>query len=135
MSISATDTSNGSISGDLEALWQLFGNLFNAPQGQPPKRIYDNHIPLLDDSQVIKIQLYRCPVFQKAEIERTMNEIKTSGIRRASNSPFASPMMLVKKKDGSWHLCIDYQQLNKITIKDKFPMPLVEELANAFKGF
>ncbi|KAK8324690.1 hypothetical protein V6Z12_A12G316000 [Gossypium hirsutum] len=88
-------------------IWILFGNLFNAPQGQPPKRISDNHIPLLDDSQVVKIRMYRSPIFQKAEIERTMNEIKTSGIRRDSNSPFASPMKLVKKKDGSRHLCID----------------------------
>ena len=57
-----------------------------------------------------------------------MLEMKTIGIIRDSTSPFASPMVLVKKKDGSWRMCVDYKQLNQLTIKDKFPILLVEEL-------
>ena len=57
-----------------------------------------------------------------------VNEMLDTGIIRDSNNSFASPVVLIKKKDGSWRLCVDYRQLNKLTIRDKFPIPLVEEL-------
>jgi len=57
-----------------------------------------------------------------------------NGIIQANCSPFAFPMVLVIKKDGSWRLCVDYKELNKQTIKDKFLIPVVDELINELAG-
>jgi hypothetical protein len=65
---------------------------------------------------------------QKDILEKMVKEMLESRIIQHSNNPFASLVVLVKKIDGSWRLCVDYKALNQLTIKDKFPKPLVYEL-------
>jgi hypothetical protein len=71
---------------------------------------------------------------QKDVIDNLVQDMLDQGIVQHSTSPFASPTILVRKKDGSWRLCVDYRRLNDITIKDRFPIPLIEDLMDELHG-
>ncbi|GJY21523.1 reverse transcriptase [Tanacetum coccineum] len=83
---------------------------------------------------LINVRPYKHPPNQKDVIEGMVKELMDSGVIRASQSPFSSPIVMVKKKDGTWRMCIDYRQLNKHTVKDKFPIPMIEELIDELNG-
>ena len=100
----------------------------------PPVRSHDHTITLKPDFQPINLRPYRFPHHQKAEVEKQISSMLSSSVIQTSKSPFASPCLLVRKKDGTWRLCVDYRQLNAMTVKDKFPIPVVEDLLDELKG-
>jgi hypothetical protein len=118
----------------LEALLASFGGLFAAPMGLPPKRAHDHRILLKPDASPVAVRPYRYPAAHKDELERQCTAMIDQGIVRCSDSPFSSPVLLVKKPDGSWRLCVDYRALNALTIKDAFPIPVMEELLDELHG-
>ncbi|GMI83759.1 hypothetical protein HRI_002045200 [Hibiscus trionum] len=113
---------------DLQQLLGEFEDVFKDPKGLPPIRGQEHKIPLLDEQVAVKIPPYRYPIYQKDAIEKMTKELLDIGVIRDSNSSFASPVVMVKKKDGSWRMYMDYKRLNQLTVKDKFPMPIIEEL-------
>lgn len=88
-------------------------------------------ISLLPDSAPFNVRSYRYNRQQEDEIEKQLTEMLASGLIKPSMSPFASPILLVRKKDGTQRFCVDYRRLNTVTVKNKFPMPVVDELAGA----
>ena len=80
------------------------------------------------------IRPYRCWFHHKTEIEMLVQDLLKQGVIRPSTSSFSSLVLHVWKKDGSWRLCIEFRALNHITIKDKFPIPIVYELLDVLHG-
>jgi hypothetical protein len=108
--------------------------LFEKPSGLPPSRFADHKIPLIQGAQPVKARPYRYTPQQKNEIEAQVKEMLRLGIIQISFSPIASPILLVHKKDGTCRFCVDYRQLNALTIKHKHPVPVVEELIDELSG-
>ena len=105
-----------------------FEQVFQEPQGLPPHRERDHAITIQEGTKSPNLRPYKYPHYQKDEIEKMVRDMLTAEIIRTSNSPHASPVILVKKKDGSWRFCVDYRTLNKIVVPDKFNIPIIEEI-------
>jgi len=118
----------------LQSLLESYQDVFQEPKGLPPLRDHDHRIPLKAGSEAVNLRPYKYSGLQKDSLERMVKEMLDTGIIRTSNSSFASPMILVKKKDSTWRLYVDYRALNKLTIKDKYPIPMIEELLKELVG-
>ncbi|GKD35378.1 retrotransposon-related protein [Tanacetum coccineum] len=119
---------------NIEQLLAQFKNLFQVPTILPPHRSINHHIHLYPNTKPVNVRPYRYQHYQKGEMEKLVNEMLSQGIIRVSHSPFSSPVLLVKNKDGSYHFCVDYRALNKATIKDKFPIPTADEMFDELGG-
>jgi len=113
---------------ELALLLHSYSTVFYTPTSSPPPRFHDHSITLIEGFQPVKVKPYRYPHSQKEEIKKLVNGMLEEGIIQPSKSPFSFPIILVKKKDGSWRVCTDYRALNAITVKDTFPIPTVDEL-------
>lgn len=118
----------------LDKVINKFSRVFEKPIGLPPKRDCDHRIRLLQGSNPVAVRPYRYPHLLKDEIERQCAEMLHNGVIRPSNTPFSSSVLLVKKADNTWRFCIDYRDLNKIIVKDKFPITIVDELLDELHG-
>ncbi|KAF5475612.1 hypothetical protein F2P56_007404, partial [Juglans regia] len=113
---------------ELKQVLSEFTQVFKEPTGLPPMRSHDHRIILKEGTSPISTRPYRYPFYQKSEIEKIVAELLKTGVIRPSSSPFSSPVLLVRKADGSWRLCVDYRALNQEMVKDKFSIPVIDEL-------
>jgi hypothetical protein len=118
----------------MKALLESFEDIFAEPHGLPPPCRHDHRIRLLPGTTPVVVRPYRYPQLLKDEIERQCDDMLQHGIIRECTSVFLSPVLLVRKADATWHFCIDYRELNQQTVKDKFPIPVVDELLDELCG-
>ncbi|KAG7674333.1 hypothetical protein KSW81_006127 [Nannochloris sp. 'desiccata'] len=100
----------------------------NLPPGLPPERSVDHRIELEPGAQPTSRPDYKKSLPEYDEMQRQINEMLENGEIQPSVSPYGSPVLFVKKQDGSLRMCIDYRALNKQTVKNRYPLPRIEEM-------
>jgi hypothetical protein len=102
--------------------------------GMPPERKVEFAIELLPGTASISKRTYRVSGLELVELKKHINELSEKGYIRPSTSPWATPVLFMEKKDGTRRMCIDYQALNEVTIKNKYPLPRIEDLFDQLRG-
>ncbi|XP_069150522.1 uncharacterized protein [Solanum lycopersicum] len=102
--------------------------------GVPPLREIDFGIDLEPDTKPISIPPYRMAPAELKELKLQLKDLTDKGFIQPSISPWGAPVLFVKKKDGTLRMCIDYRQLNKVTIKNKYPLPKIDDLFDQLQG-
>lgn len=102
--------------------------------GLPPEREVEFSIDLMLGAGPISLAPYRMSLVELNELKEQIQDLLSQGFIRPSASPWGALVLLVKKKDGTFRMCIDYRQLNKVTIKNKYPLPRIDDLLDQILG-
>ncbi|GKB21451.1 putative reverse transcriptase domain-containing protein [Tanacetum coccineum] len=102
--------------------------------GLPPVRQVEFQIDLIPGAAPVARTPYRLAPSEMQELSNQLQELTDRGFIRPSTSPWGAPVLFVKKKDGSFRMCIDYQELNKLTIKNRYPLPRIDDLFDQLQG-
>jgi hypothetical protein len=102
--------------------------------GMPPYRDIEFVIDLIPGTSPIAKRPYRMAAPELAELKKQLRELQQSGFIRPSSSPWGAPVLFVEKKDKSLRMCVDYRSLNEVTIKNKYPLPKIDDLFDQLNG-
>ncbi|GKD49532.1 putative reverse transcriptase domain-containing protein [Tanacetum coccineum] len=102
--------------------------------GLPPTRQVEFQIDLILGAAPVARAPYRLAPSEMKELSEQLKELSDKGFIRPSSSPWGAPVLFVKKKDGSFRMCIDYQELNKLTVKNRYPLPRIDDLFDQLQG-
>ncbi|GJV71311.1 putative reverse transcriptase domain-containing protein [Tanacetum coccineum] len=102
--------------------------------GLPPTRQVEFQIDLVHGAAPIARAPYRLALSEMKELSEQLKELSDKGFIRPSSSPWGAPVLFVKKKDGSFRMCIDYRELNKLTVKNRYPLPRIDDLFDQLQG-
>jgi hypothetical protein len=100
----------------------------------PPERGVEFYIDLIPGTAPIAKRPYHMASTELAELKLQIAELQQKGYIRPSSSPWGAPILFVTKKDGSMRMCIDYRSLNEVTIKNKYPLPQIDDLFDQLQG-
>ena len=116
--------------GELRNIIEEYKDVFpeKLPKGRPPRREIEHSIELETGTQPPNKPPYKLSPAENDELRAQIEELLQQGFIRPSRSPYGAPVLFVPKKDGRWRLCIDYRMLNKATIKDRYPLPRIDDL-------
>lgn len=121
----------------IQQLLHRFADVFAEPTGLPPSRQYDHRIPLIPGARPVSLRPYRLAPELKTELERQIQDMLKTGVITHSNSAFSSPVIMVRKgekEDKAWRVVVDYRHLNALTVKGKYPLPVIDELLDELAG-
>ena len=102
--------------------------------GLPPTRQVEFQIDLIPGAAPVARAPYRLAPSELQELSNQLQELLDKGFIRPSSSPWGAPVLFVKKKDGSFRMCIDYRELNKLTVKNRYPLPRIDDLFDQLQG-
>ncbi|GJQ98313.1 putative reverse transcriptase domain-containing protein [Tanacetum coccineum] len=102
--------------------------------GLPPARPVEFQIDLIPGAAPVARAPYRLAPSEMKELSEQLQELSNKGFIRPSSSPWGAPVLFVKKKDGSFRMCIDYRELNKLTVKNRYPLPRIDDLFDQLQG-
>ncbi|GJT61742.1 putative reverse transcriptase domain-containing protein, partial [Tanacetum coccineum] len=102
--------------------------------GLPPTRQVEFQIDLVPGAAPVARAPYRLAPSEMKELSEQLKELSDKGFIRPSSSPWGAPVLFVKKKDGSFRMCIDYRELNKLTVKNRYPLPRIDDLFDQLQG-
>ncbi|GKC35488.1 putative reverse transcriptase domain-containing protein [Tanacetum coccineum] len=102
--------------------------------GLPPHRQVEFKIHLVPGATPVARAPYRLALSEMKEFSKQLQELSEKGFIRLSSSPWGAPVLFVKKKDGTFRMCIDYRKLNKLTIKNRYPLPRIDDLFSQLQG-
>ncbi|KAJ9514703.1 hypothetical protein QJQ45_028419 [Haematococcus lacustris] len=122
------------VSQALNALLDEYADVFAPITSLPPERPVGHAIPLVPDARPSVVPQYRMSQDEHAELKKQVQDLLAKGMIEPSSSPFAAPILFVKKKSGELRMCLDYRQLNKITIRDQYPLPRIDDLFDKLSG-
>nr|GEY44205.1 putative reverse transcriptase domain-containing protein [Tanacetum cinerariifolium] len=102
--------------------------------GLPPARPVEYQIDLIPGAAPVARAPYRLAPYEMKELSKQLQEFSDKGFIRLSSSPWGAPVLFIKKKDGSFRMCIDYRELNKLTVKNRYPLPRIDDLFDQPQG-
>jgi len=130
----ANDKGSQEVHEKVKPLLEKWKSVFSKPVRVPPPRSIKHQIPLHVDYRPVARSAYRMSAPELQEVQKQLTELVDLGFVRPSSSAFASPVLLVKKHDGSWRMCVDYRGVNAATQKNSYPLPKIDELFEQLAG-